>query len=187
MLSYYYDSNLTRVSDGSLFVLDKVQGVSMANQLVSAQLAEKVRQLALDAVENAGDGIELVDLTFYKQYGKLTLEAFLWKKGGICLDDCEKVHNLFSASLDSLEDEFADDYVLNVSSQGLDRKIVTDDDFRRALDTEIECVDAQKKKHHGILVSFDDQNVVVRTDEKKPKDITLKRNILTKVQPYVRF
>lgn len=159
----------------------------MANELVSAELAEKVKDLALAAVQSAGDGIELVDVSFYKQYGKLTVEAYLWKKEGIGLDDCEKVHNLFSASLDALEDDFADDYVLNVSSSGLDRKIVTNDDFRRALDTEIECIDAQKNKTHGVLISFDDENVVVKTDGKKPKEITLKRNLLTKVQPYVRF
>lgn len=159
----------------------------MANELVSAELAEKVKNLALVAAQNVGDGIELVDVSFYKQYGKLTVEAYLWKKEGIGLDDCEKVHNLFSASLDALEDDFADDYVLNVSSSGLDRKIVTDVDYRRALDTEIECIDAQKNKTHGVLISFDDENVVVRTDGKKPKDITLKRNLLTKVQPYVRF
>ena len=159
----------------------------MANELVSAELAEKVKNLALAAVQSAGDGIELVDVSFYKQYGKLTVEAYLWKKEGIGLDDCEKVHNLFSASLDALEDDFADDYVLNVSSSGLDRKIVTNDDFRRALDTEIECIDAQNNKTHGLLVAYDDENVVVKTDGKKPKEITLKRNLLTKVQPYVRF
>lgn len=159
----------------------------MANELVSAELAEKVKNLALAAVQSAGDGIELVDVSFYKQYGKLTVEAYLWKKEGIGLDDCEKVHNLFSASLDALEDDFADDYVLNVSSSGLDRKIVTNDDFRRALGTEIECIDAQNNKTHGLLVAYDDENVVVKTDGKKPKEITLKRNLLTKVQPYVRF
>ena len=73
-----------------------------------------------------------MDVAFYKQYGKLTVEAFLWKKEGIDLDDCEKVHNLLSAKLDSIEDAFDEDYFLNVSSQGLDRKIVTNDDFRRS-------------------------------------------------------
>ena len=159
----------------------------MANELMSAELAQKVKELALSAVQNADDGIELVDVSFYKQYGKLTIEAFLWKKEGIDLDDCEKVHNLLSASLDELEDDFADDYVLNVSSSGLDRKIVTDDDFRRALGTEIECVDNQKNKTHGLLVAYDDENVTVMTGGKKSKETILKRNLLTKVQPYVRF
>ena len=111
----------------------------------------------------------------------------MWKKEGIDLDDCEKVHNLLSAKLDSIEDDFDDDYFLNVSSQGLDRKIVTNDDFRRALDTEIEIFDQNKKKSHGTLLSFDDENIVIKTDGKNPKEVKIQRNLLTKVQPYVRF
>ena len=106
----------------------------MSNE-IAVEVREKVKNLALEAVKETDENIELVDVAFYKQYGKLTVEAFLWKKEGIDLDDCEKVHNLLSAKLDSIEDDFDEDYVLNVSSQGLDRKIVTDDDFRRALDT----------------------------------------------------
>lgn len=158
----------------------------MANE-IAVELCEKVRNFAAQAVDEVGEGIELVDVAFYKQYGKLTVEAFLWKKEGIDLNDCERVHNLLSCKLDEIESEFLDDYVLNVSSQGLDRKISTDDDFRRALDTEIEVVDANKKKTHGTLLSFDGENIVIKTDGKNPKEIKIQRNLLTKVQPYVRF
>lgn len=180
------------MSDGSLFVLEgairqkSLNEVLMANE-ISLELREKVKNFALEAVKEADDEIELVDVAFYKQYGKLTVEALLWKKSGIDLNDCEKVHNVLSAKLDTIDDEFDDDYVLNVSSQGLDRKIVTGDDFRRALDTEIELFDANKKKSHGTLLSFDDENIVIKTDGKNPKEIKIQRNLLTKVQPYVRF
>lgn len=160
--------------------------MSDEKRLISESVEEKVKAFANDAVKSF-DGVELVEVAFYKQYGKLTIEAFLWKKEGISLNDCESVHNVLSDMLDSIEDDFADDYVLNVSSSGLDRKIVTDDDFRRALDTEIECVDTQKNKTQGILVSYDSEQIVLKTDGKKPKDITLLRKNLTKVQPYVRF
>lgn len=180
------------MSDGSLFVLEgairqkSLNEVLMANE-ISLELREKVKNFALEAVKEADDEIELVDVAFYKQYGKLTVEALLWKKSGIDLNDCEKVHNVLSAKLDTIDDEFDDDYVLNVSSQGLDRKIVTYDDFRRALDTEIELFDANKKKLHGTLLSFDDENIVIKTDGKNPKETKIQRNLLTKVQPYVRF
>ena len=176
------------MSDGSLFVLEgairqkSLNEVLMANE-ISLELREKVKNFALEAVKEADDEIELVDVAFYKQYGKLTVEALLWKKSGIDLNDCEKVHNVLSAKLDTIDDEFDDDYVLNVSSQGLDRKIVTDDDFRRAL----ELFDANKKKSHGTLLSFDDENIVIKTDGKNPKETKIQRNLLTKVQPYVRF
>ncbi len=153
---------------------------------ISDELTKKIGDFAREAV-SCVDGAELVDLTFYKQYGKLNVEAFLWKKAGISLDDCEKVHNALSSLLDTVEDEFSDDYVLNVSSSGLDRKIVSDDDFRRALDTEIECFDSQKKKLHGVLVDYDADSITLKTDGNKPKEITLTRKSLTKVQPYISF
>ena len=170
------------MSDGSLFVLEgairqkSLNEVLMANEIL-LELREKVKNFALEAVKEADDEIELVDVAFYKQYGKLTVEALLWKKSGIDLNDCEKVHNVLSAKLDTIDDEFDDDYVLNVSSQVLDRK----------LDTEIELFDANKKKSHGTLLSFDDENIVIKTDGKNPKETKIQRNLLTKVQPYVRF
>lgn len=61
----------------------------MANE-ISLELREKVKNFALEAVKEADDEIELVDVAFYKQYGKLTVEALLWKKSGIDLNDCRK-------------------------------------------------------------------------------------------------
>ncbi len=131
--------------------------------------------------------VELVEIKFFKEYGKLNLTVYIWKKEGISLDDCENVHNGVSAELDKFEDRFENDYVLNVSSQGLDRKIVTDDDFRRALDTEIEVFDNKKQSVHGILIAFDSESINIKTIGKKPSDITILRINATKVQPYIRF
>ena len=70
---------------------------------------------------------------------------------------------------------------------GLDWPLKTDDDFRRALDTEIEIFDTNKKKSHGTLVAFDGESITIKTDGKNPKETKIQRNLLTKVQPYVRF
>ncbi len=160
--------------------------MSDEKKLISEKVENEVRDMAQKAMQNF-NGVELVDVSFYKQYGKLNVEAFLWKKEGISLNDCEAVHNVLSGMLDTIEDDFADDYVLNVSSSGLDRKIVSDDDYRRALDTEIECFDGAKNKTHGVLVAYDSENITLKTEGKKPQNIVLTRKILTKVQPYVRF
>ncbi len=144
----------------------------------------KVDGMLREAIAENFCDIELVETRYFRQYGSDTLELLIWKKGGISHSDCESVHNLASEELDKYEDAFASAYVLNVSSLGLDRKIVTDDDFRRALETEIECVGADKKKIHGILEGYDSQSVSVRVGEQIKK---LQRNNLTKVQPYIRF
>lgn len=159
----------------------------MANEeLINSALRLEIENMSIASASELADGTELVEVKFYKQYGKLNVEALIWKKEGITLEDCEAFHNLLSAKLDTIEDEFADDYVLNVSSQGLDRKIVSDDDFRRALDTEIECIDDKKKKHHGVLISYDDTTVCIKPDGNQ-REIKLQRKLLTKVQPYIRF
>lgn len=159
----------------------------MANEeLINSALRLEIENMSIASASELADGTELVEVKFYKQYGKLNVEALIWKKEGITLEDCEAFHNLLSAKLDTIEDEFADDYVLNVSSQGLDRKIVSDDDYRRALDTEIECIDDKKKKHHGVLISYDDTTVCIKP-EGNQREIKLQRKLLTKVQPYIRF
>lgn len=136
------------------------------------------------AISENFEGVELVEVKYFKQYGTPAVELLIWKKDGISLNDCEAVHNVVSAELDKFDSAFKSAYNLNVSSLGLDRRIVSDDDFRRALNTEIECSDSAKKKTHGFLESYDAENVVLSDGSKK---INLKRNNLTKVQPYVRF
>ncbi|MDE5600892.1 MAG: ribosome maturation factor RimP, partial [Clostridia bacterium] len=128
--------------------------------------------------------VELVEVRYFKQYGSNTVELLIWKKSGISLNDCEDVHNLVSDELDKLDDLFSTAYTLNISSLGLDRKIVTDDDFRRALGTEIECVSVDKKKTVGVLDAYDGDSITVLAGTQKK---TILRNNLTKVQPYVRF
>lgn len=151
---------------------------------ISAQNIERVNSALKEAVESGFLGVELVEIRYFKQYGTPTVELLIWKKDGITLNDCEAVHNAVSEELDKLDSLFESSYNLNVSSLGLDRKIVSDDDFRRALDTEIECVDSNKKKTHGILKAYDADNVVLLSGSQEKN---IKRNILTKVQPYVRF
>ncbi len=128
-------------------------------------------------------GVELVEIRYSKQFGTNTLEILLWKKDGITFDDCEAVHNAVSAELDKFDDMFSTAYNLNVSSQGLDRKIVSDDDFRRALDTEIEF-SCDKKKFHGTLKAFDGESVFVLIGGAEKQFL---RNSLTGVRPYVSF
>lgn len=156
-------------------------------QLISEEAQAKIRESVEEAILSYGQGVECVEIKFFKEYGKLNLTVYIWKKEGISLDDCEAVHNIVSPSLDALDTLFPDEYVLNVSSSGLDRKIVTDDDFRRALDTDIEIVNADKSKVHGILISYDDEHIELETSGKKPQNIIISRKNTTKVQPYIRF
>lgn len=153
--------------------------------MLSAENRAEIEKAVVRAVNSLG-GYETVEIRYTKEFGKLNLTVFIWHADEITLDDCEKVHNAVSDALDAEESMFPDDYVLNVSSQGLDRPIVTDDDFRRALGTEIEVL-TDKDRTHGVLKAYDAESFTLGTDDKPKEEKIIFRNNKTKVQPYIRF
>ncbi len=133
-------------------------------------------------------GYELVDVDFKKVYGQDNLTLYIFKYGGVSLDDCEAVNALFENS-DELDNMIlSETYILNVSSLGLDRPIVTEDDYRRSLDTEIEVIFAvpqgKKKKVFGFLVSYDEGTITLKN---KDKDIIIPRDSNNITRPYINF
>lgn len=135
-------------------------------------------------------GYEIVEVNFSKEYRKLNLNFFIYKKGGVDLNDCENFSNALDSLLEELADKFPSDYVLNVSSPGLDRPIVSDDDFRRALDTEIEVFinDDKKEVVRGKLKAFDTEKIIVSENKKgQIKEINILRQNIRKAQPWIKF
>ena len=155
----------------------------MENTFLSNEAKDVIEKSITDAVADLG--FEVVEIKHTKEYGKYNLTVFIWSKDGVDLNACESAHNALNLVLDKYEELFPEEYILNVSSSGLDRPIVTMDDFRRAMGTEIEVKEG-KTKQHGVLLSYTDDLFVIRTTDKNPKDITLtKENV--KIQPYIRF
>lgn len=138
------------------------------------------------AAAAAGEGREIVEIAFGEEGGTPALTVFLWKKEGISLDDCEEVHGKVSDALDALERLFPRDYILNVSSSGLDRPVVTDDDFRRSEGTVLEVVDG-KAKCHGRLVAYDSETFTLELEGKRAGKQVFDRSANIKVQPYITF
>ena len=75
-------------------------------------------------------GYELVDLQLRVGRGHGLVRLFIDAESGITLEDCEKVSREVSALLD-VEDPIPGDYNLEVSSPGLDRKLVRPSDYDR--------------------------------------------------------
>ncbi len=153
---------------------------------IRADVRESVNEVIVRAAQD--NGYEVVEIKYFKEYKHPSLTVFVWKKGGIEIDDLETVHNAISAELDCFESDFPDQYTLNVSSPGLDREIVDDDDFRRNLDEviEISYQDGEKKlKTHGKLIAYDNESVTIVTKNNK-EEIINKKNI-NKVLPYIEF
>src|SRR5437763_8220359 len=89
---------------------------------------ERVRSLIQEVVES--QGYELVDAEF-KGGGKSSiLRIFIDKPTGISHHDCELISEQVGTVLD-VEDLIPSAYTLEVSSPGLDRKLVKDSDYTR--------------------------------------------------------
>src|SRR6188474_3425280 len=93
-----------------------------------AVLRDRIRLLAQQVIE--GQGYELVEFEL-KGGGKHTvLKVFIDKPAGITHQDCELVSEQLGTVLD-VEDLIPFSYTLEVSSPGLDRKLVKESDYTR--------------------------------------------------------
>lgn len=94
-------------------------------------IEDKIKQAANCFIADLG--YELVDLKLFKVSGVLTLKFLVDKpRGGISLDECTKLNEGLGGLLDR-ENILEENYVLEVSSPGIDRPLFTKKDFLRAI------------------------------------------------------
>jgi ribosome maturation factor RimP len=87
---------------------------------------QKIRAIAERVV--VSEGLALVDLELKGGQANLLLRVYIDKPGGVSHGDCQLVSEQMSAILD-VEDPIPGRYVLEVSSPGLDRKLVKASDY----------------------------------------------------------
>lgn len=151
-----------------------------------SEIVKNAQKIISPIVENLG--YELVDIEYKKMYGENNLTVYIYKKDGVSLDDCEQVNNALDKVLEENDITLGQTYILNISSPGLDRPVISSDDFRRSLDTELELIFTKpigkKKQTHGMLVSYDDDTVTLR---QKDKDVKYDKTNLSIIRPFINF
>ena len=125
-----------------------------------------------DIVSNifSDNGIELVDITYKKKGNAMVLSVLADTENGITIDECAKMNELIGEALDE-EDTIGENYVLEVSSPGLDRPLKKKGDFLRIKGKRIRVytyapVD-DKKEFAGALETVDDTSIEVFDDNSK--------------------
>ena len=112
-------------------------------------------------------GYELTDLELNLGHGWGVLRLFIDCEEGIGLDDCEAVSHQVSGLLD-VEKPIAVDYRLEVSSPGLDRKLVKPEHFDRFVGRQIKTRLKRLVEGHrrvkGQLLARDGDTVVVQSE-----------------------
>lgn len=111
---------------------------------------------------------ELVDVEWVKEGANWYLRAYIDKEGGINVVDCELVSRALGELLDE-KDYISENYILEVSSPGLDRPLKKEKDFARSigLDVELKLYKAlnKQKEFVGILTAYDDTTVTIELED----------------------
>ena len=149
-----------------------------------------------DAVEEFVSGVvesiiestelELVDVEYVHER-EWYLRVFLDKEGGIDLDDCQMVSGRLSQVLDE-KDPIKENYLLEVSSPGLDRVLKKDKDFVRyhGRDVDIQLfkpIDG-KKQYTGALQGFSEEAITIQVQE---ETISIERAAIAQIRLHLDF
>ena len=112
-------------SEGNLTLLFSIIGGAMAYS--------KIEKLVFDMAMPIADenGCYIYDVEYVKEGAQRFLRLYIDKEeGGVSLDDCEIVSRALSSRLDET-DPIKENYVLEVSSPGIERKLRQKEHFER--------------------------------------------------------
>lgn len=112
-------------------------------------------------------GYELVDLEAGFSGGRGILRLFIDRPEGIRVEDCEAVSRQVSGLLD-VEDPIKGDYDLEVSSPGMDRKLVKPAHFDRFAGQPVKgrfrAMIGGRRRFAGVLIGRDGDRVRLQVD-----------------------
>lgn len=132
-----------------------------------AKIEEKVENLISDKISELG--YELYDVEYLKEGKDYYLRIYIDREKGIDLNDCELVSNNITQILDK-EDYIKEQYFLEVSSAGLEKKLRKKEHFEKQIGNKIEVnlyskID-NKKNLQGILKEYNDKFLLLEVDGK---------------------
>lgn len=136
---------------------------------------------------------ELVDIEYGKMGSDYVLSIFVDKEGGISLNDTAELSEIISPLLDAIQpDPFPSQYMLEVTSPGLERPLKTQKAVSEAVGQYIhvklyQAIDKQKV-FEGTLLSFDGENLLVEyMDKTRKKSVTIPYQSVAKARLAVKI
>ena len=134
---------------------------------------------ALAAPLAAELGLTLWDVTFTKEGADWYLRSFIDKPGGVSIDDCVDMTHAVNPVLDS-EDPIPQEYTLEVSSPGINRKLTRPEHFEAFLEAPVHVklirpLENGVRELEGILIDvLENGDFEIITDEETTVTFTKK-------------
>ncbi len=118
----------------------------------------------------SGLGYEFVGVEYLAQGTRSMLRVYIDAENGINVDDCAAVSHQISGVLDVEDPIVAQEYVLEVSSPGLDRLLFKLADYKkfenRVVDIKLAIPLHGRRRFKGIISSSDKENIILKVDSK---------------------
>lgn len=125
----------------------------MGGSAMEGDLCERVGEATRNLMR--GLALKLVDVEIAREGGRLFLRIAIDRKGGVTVEDCARASGLIGQVLDR-EGIITDQYVLEVMSAGLDRRLKRPADFENSIGKRVRVSLKQpyegKRNLTGILV-----------------------------------
>lgn len=99
---------------------------------MSELLQNGILDACIQRVLELEEEIELVEVTMAGRGAGSTIRAFVWRPGGVTIDDCARINRRLSREIEQ-EEGLQGQYGIEVSSPGLDRRLHTRRDFERVV------------------------------------------------------
>jgi ribosome maturation factor RimP len=148
-----------------------------------------VEEIASKCAEDLN--MEIISVDFVREYGMRILRIIARKEPVMSIDDSAALNRKISNELDKY-DLFPDEYFLEVSSEGIEKELRTEDEIKAAIGEYI-CIRTNKKimgkkQLFGYLLAFDDEKATLKTDIKdQTKIVEINREDILKIRLAVKF
>ena len=147
----------------------------MANSKGGSTVAA-VEAIALPIAQELG--LRIWDVRYLKEGSQWFLRVFIDKDGGIDINDCERMSRALDAPLDEA-DPIAGEYVLEVSSPGIERELVRPEHFAQFIGADIMVkmirpIEGIGREFKGVLTAYEDDEVTI-TDHSGENMVTIHR------------
>ena len=160
-----------------------------------SKIEEKVEELVTKPINELG--YRVYDVMYVKEGNDNYLRIFIDNDTGISLDDCEKVNDAINPILDEAN-YIKDQYFLEVSSPGVERRLRKNKHFEASIGKEVDInlyspitlkqdeINEKKKKNNttknisGILKSFDENNITLEIESNE--EIKIERKNISNIK-----
>lgn len=124
-------------------------------------------------------GYDLYDVEYLKEGKEYHLCIYIDKDGEISINDCEKVNDAINQVLDDA-DIIKEQYFLEISSTGLEKKLRTKEHFIKQIGNKIEVKLFSKidneNVYNGILKEYNDDYLILQLED---KEIKIEKNMIS--------